>query len=129
MTLHTSIQHKRSARYEIMLNFVKHSFGQKDDNARVEYYRELLVYDYYLRENAKTRPPFAGEYLLGKEEVRKFYEEEAVSRKFLCGYEEYDKNQMRKMTHLEYFPVLEKTVLFDYMHRNPLSYEAYTYEL
>ena len=123
------IQHKRSARYEIMLNFVKHSFGQKDDNARVEYYRELLVYDYYLRENAKTRPPFAGEYLLGKEEVRKFYEEEAVSRKFLCGYEEYDKNQMRKMTHLEYFPVLEKTVLFDYMHRNPLSYEAYTYEL
>ena len=123
------IQHKRSARYEIMLNFIKHSFGQKDDNAWVEYFRELLVYDYYLRENAKTRPSFAGKYLLGKEEVRKFYEEEAVSRKFLCGYEEYDKNQMRKMTHLEYFPVLEKTVLFDYMHRNPLSYEAYTYEL
>lgn len=123
------IQHKRSARYEIMLNFVKHSFGQKDDNAQVEYFRELLVYDYYLRENAKTRPSFAGEYLLGKEKVRKFYEEEAVSRKFLPGYEGYDKNQMRKMTHLEYFPVLEKTVLFDYMHRNPLSYEAYTYEL
>lgn len=124
-----SIQHKRSARYEIMLDFVKRIFSQEDDSARVEYFRELLVYDYYLRENAKTRPSFAGEHLPGKETVQRFYEEEAVSRRYLAGYEAYDKNQMRKMTHLEYFPVLKKTVLFDYMHRNPLNYEACTYEL
>lgn len=123
------IQHKRSARYEIMLGFIKHGFGRENDDVWAEYFRELLVYDYYLRENAKTRPSFAGEHLPEKEKVREFYEEEAVSRKFLAGYEAYDKNQMRKMTHLEYFPALKKTVLFDYMHRNPLSYEAYTYEL
>lgn len=123
------IQHKRSARYEIMLGFIKHGFGRENDDVWAEYFRELLVYDYYLRENAKTRPSFAGEHLPEKEKVREFYEEEAVSRKLLAGYEAYDKNQMRKMTHLEYFPALKKTVLFDYMHRNPLSYEAYTYEL
>lgn len=124
-----SIQHKRSARYEIMLDFVKQIAGQEDGGIQVERFRELLVYDYYLRENAKTRPAFAGENLPGKEKVRQFYEEEAVSHRYLAGYETYDKNQMRKMTHLEYFPMLKKTILFDYMHRNPLNYEAYTYEL
>ncbi|MCI8561388.1 MAG: DUF4080 domain-containing protein [Dorea sp.] len=124
-----SIQHKRSVRYEILLDFVKHVCGQKDDGIHAKYVRELLIYDYYLRENAKTRPSFAGENPLGKEKKRRFYEEEAVRHKYLSGYEAYDKNQIRKMTHLEYFPVLQKTVLFDYMHRNPLNYEAYTYEM
>ncbi len=124
-----SIQHKRSARYEILLDFVKHVCEQKDDGIHAKYVRELLIYDYYLRENAKTRPSFAGENPLGKEKKRRFYEEEAVRHKYLLGYEAYDKNQIRKMTHLEYFPVLQKTVLFDYMHRSPLNYEAYTYEM
>lgn len=124
-----NIQHKRSARYEILLDFVKHVCEQKDDGIHAKYVRELLIYDYYLRENAKTRPSFAGENPLGKEKKRRFYEEEAVRHKYLLGYEAYDKNQIRKMTHLEYFPVLQKTVLFDYMHRNPLNYEAYTYEM
>lgn len=123
------IQHKRSARYEIMFEFVKGILGQKDDSVQTEHFRELLIYDYYLRENARTRPFFARENPLEKEKARQFYEEEAVNRRYLAGYEAYDKNQMRKMTHLEYFPVLEKTVLFDYLHRNPLNYEARTYEL
>lgn len=119
------IQHKRSARYEILLDFVRGVCGYE----RGERFRELLIYDYYLRENAKTRPRFAGENPLGKEKTRQFYDDEAVSHKYLSGYEAYDKNQMRKMTHLEYFPTLQKTVLFDYMHRNPLNYEAKTYEV
>lgn len=32
------------------------------------------------------------------------------------------------MTHLEYFPALKKTVLFDYMYRNPVGHEARTCE-
>ncbi len=117
------IQHKRSARYEILLGFIDDICGQ------AETFKELLVYDYYLRENAKTRPIFAGENALGKEKIRRFYEEEVIRHRYLKGYEAYDKNQMRKMTHLEYFPVLNKTVLFDYMHRNPINYEAYTCEI
>lgn len=117
------IQHKRSARYEILLDFVKNNCEQ------TELFKELLVYDYYLRENAKTRPAFAGENALGKEKIRQFYEEEATAHRYLSGYTDYDKNQMRKMTHLEYFPILKKTVLFDYMHRNPINYEACTYEI
>ncbi len=38
-------------------------------------FREVLTYDYYLRENAKSRPEFAGEYLVEKD-VRAFYEKE-----------------------------------------------------
>ena len=115
------ILHKRSARYEILLSFISDSDRLK---SKKQYFRELLIYDYYLRENAKTRPAFAGENALGKDEIRSFYENEEKEHTFLKNYEKYDKNQMRKMTHLEYFPTLNKTVLFDYMQRNPLNQEA-----
>ena len=88
--------------------------------------RELLTYDYYLRENAKSRPEFAGEDATDKRFVRAFYEEEEKERKHLPGYEQFDRNQMRKMTHLEYFPHMGKMLLFDYKFRNPLNQEART---
>lgn len=116
-----NVQHKRSARYEILLDYVKEYHSDKQ-----EYYKELLIFDYYLRENAKTRPAFAGESTLDKDTVRLFYESETKDHKYLPAYEMYDKNQMRKMTHLEQFSVLGKTVLFDYMERNPLNQEART---
>jgi len=115
------IQHKRSARYEILLEFVREYFPGTADVMR-----EILIYDYYLRENAKARPAFAGEYLVPKEFIRKFYEKEEQERRYLPGYEAYDKNQMRKMTHIEYFPNLKKMLLFDYKCRNPLNREART---
>ena len=109
----------RAAKYEIFL-----VFAAKKDAGRTELYRELLTYDYYLRENAKSRPAFAGEYRMAKEELRTFYENEAREHKYLSGYEEYDKNQMRRMTHLERFLQMGKTILFDYRNRNPLTKEA-----
>ncbi|BDF35613.1 B12-binding domain-containing radical SAM protein [Lachnospiraceae bacterium] len=118
---HMDVQHKRSARYGILLDFITEWCREK-----AEYYRDLLTFDYYLRENAKTRPEFAGSYVLTKEEVRQFYEKEEQERHFLIGYEAFDRNQMRKMTHLERFTCLKKTVLFDYMQRNPLNGEART---
>lgn len=33
-------------------------------------------------------------------------------------------NQMRKMTHLEYFKLTDTYILFDYQNRNPLNQEA-----
>lgn len=115
------IQHKRSTRYEILLDFI---VDHKELAQNEQYFRELLIYDYYLRENAKTRPVFAGENALDKESVRNFYEREAKEHRYLPEYGNYDKNQMRKMTHLEYFPTLGKTVLFDYMQRDSLNQEA-----
>ena len=54
---------------------------------------------------------------------------EEKERKYLDDYEQYDKNQMRKMTHLETFPILGKTVIFDYQKRNPLNDDARTVEI
>ena len=119
-----NIQHKRSARYEILLAFVTRKCREKQ-----EYFRELLTYDYYLRENAKTRPDFAGEVKHSKEAVRNFYAAEEKERRYLEGYEQFDKNQMRKMTHIETFLTLGKTVLFDYRRRNPLNDDARTVEI
>lgn len=115
------ISHARAARYEILLAFAEETVPE-----RAEEIRELLVYDYYLRENAKSRPVFAGEYRMEKKELREFYENECREHRYLPGYERYDKNQMRKMTHLEYFKEIGETVLFDYSRRNPLNRQART---
>lgn len=115
------IQHKRSARYEILLEFVQEYFPRK-----TELMRELLTYDYYLRENAKTRPQFAGVYRVDRKFLREFYEKEVKMHEYLPKYISYDHNQMRKMTHIEYFSNLRKMLLFDYMCRNPLNQNART---
>ena len=118
------VSHSRVSRYAILLDFIGTKFPE-----RVEEFREYLTYDYYLRENAKTRPEFAGEYLMDKNVLRDFYEAESRERTYLTGYEKYDKNQMRKMTHLEHFPHLGKTILFDYQHRSLLTREAKTIDI
>ena len=64
-----------------------------------------------------------------KEQARLFYERESKEHEYLPSYAGYDKNQLRRMTHLEYFPELGKTVLFDYMEKNPLDQEARTVEI
>lgn len=116
-----SIQHKRSARYAILLEYIVKNHPERED-----YYKDLLTYDYYLRENAKTRPEFAGEHQMPKEMLRNFYEREERNRQYLPSYGAYDKNQMRKMTHMEYFSSTGKYILFDYKERNPLNQEART---
>lgn len=112
------VSHSRVSRYEILLEFAK-----KYDKEREELYRELLIFDLYLRENMKNRPVFAGEYTVEKEELSSFYENESKEHQYLRGYEQYDKRQMRKMTHMERFRYdvvgngekKETVILFDYL--------------
>ena len=112
------VSHSRVSRYEILLEFAK-----KYDKEREELYRELLIFDLYLRENMKNRPAFAGEYTVEKEELSSFYEKESKEHQYLKGYEQYDKRQMRKMTHMERFQYnvagngekKETVILFDYL--------------
>lgn len=136
----------RSYRYQVLLEFACEYDGQFE-----EIYRELLIYDMYLRENLKSRPEFAKDLTPYKDTMRSFYKEEEETRHFLPAYEQYDFKQLARMTHLEpfYFQVWNlpersavkrlttenvgldsrhnlQYVLFDYQERNPLTGDART---
>lgn len=126
------LSHSRMARYDILLEFIKESV----ESEKVEIFKELMVYDLYLRENLKSRPQWAKSQEEEKNKIRDFYIEEEANRRFLKNYMNYNSKQMMKMTHIETFeynvtlednPVKEKiSILFDYQTRNPLNYEART---
>lgn len=124
--------HTRTARYEILLDFIEENIKGK-----TEFYRELLVYDLYLRENIKSRPEFSGEPLADKEFLKAFYDREEKDPVYLKSYEKTESRKLRKMTHIEVFEFqvdqdMEpgKTVLlFDYQNRNPLNYEAAVFRI
>lgn len=126
------ISHSRITRYEIMLEFVE-SLG----TGREDFYRELLTFDLYLRENVKNRPEFAGEYQVSKDTLHDFYEEEVRDHQYLKGYEQYDKRQLRKMTHIEGFhydvlgdgEAMEVRLLFDYENRSKLTHQASIFKI
>ena len=116
------VNHARAARYEILLSFVREIAPEEEG-----LYRELTTFDFYLRENAKSRPEFCGEPSVSKEEEAAFYDREAQERIYLKDYEGYDKKQLRKMTHLERKE--GKVYLFDYRHRNPYTGQAQIQEV
>ncbi len=123
----------RGSRYEILLDFACRKNPSKED-----LYRELLTFDFYLREKAKSRPSFApsGEFM--RDEIWAFYCREEEKPAYLSGYGTYHARQLMKMTHMEGFRYavwegicgevreLEEPalVLFDYRKRNPLTFDA-----
>lgn len=132
----------RNYRYEMILEFVK-SLG-KGGNAE-ELFKELLTFDVYLREKAKSRPAFSGDIHSYLQKITLFYRRQESEADLLSDYVEkgYDCRQMMRMTHVEVFryPVWDKKwlgaidmdkisageegfVLFDYEKRSPLTYEA-----
>lgn len=131
----------RTARYQALLAFMM-SVMPKD---RERLCREVLTYDFYLREHVKNRPDFApGDEevrTVYKEKLREFYRREESERQALPAYVGYDSRQMRKMTHAEVFrypvwredltpdtePCVEPVLLvFDYRTRDALTYAART---
>jgi Fe-S oxidoreductase len=121
--------HSRINQYDILLGFVKEYISEQ-----VEFFRELLTYDLYLREKMKSRPLWANELGEYKEEIRNFYIKEEQTLEYLKDYEGYSYKQLAKMTHIECFKYNVKAkgekgqffILFDYKKRNPLSNEAET---
>ena len=134
------ISHSRIARYEILWKMIQTKLekngkyetqGKLENGAvseiseKLEKYRDLLMTDLYLRENAKSRPTFARDLSGSKDFVREFFQKEEKTPQYLSGYEGYDSRQMAKMAHLE--PLRDGTyLLFDYKKRDPLSYNART---
>lgn len=91
----------RGYRYRILLEF-----ALRYDPEREQLYRELLLYDMYLRENLKSRPDFASGLWDSEdlqERMREFYRREERERRYLPSYEAYNWKQLSKMTHLEPF--------------------------
>lgn len=98
----------------------------------IEKFDELLVLDFYLRENGKSRPVWAEN--LGKyhDEIIQFYQREEERHRYLQGYSGYTWKQTMRMTHLEhvFYDLLgdgskkEKWLLFDYGKRDPLTNDA-----
>ena len=117
------ISHSRIARYEILHHFIEETEGAE----RIAEYREWLTLDLYLRDNVKNRPAFLGENRVKPDEAAAFYKAEEEERRYLSGYEGYDRRQMRKMTHLE--KIGEEVLLFDYRKRNPLNGDAAIYRI
>ena len=117
------ISHSRIARYEILHHFIEETEGAE----RIAEYREWLTLDLYLRDNVKNRPAFLGENRVTPDEAAAFYKAEEEERRYLSGYEGYDRRQMRKMTHLE--KIREEVLLFDYRKRNPLNGDAAIYRV
>ena len=117
------LSHSRIARYEILYHFIEETEGAE----RIAEYREWLTLDLYLRDNVKNRPAFLGENRVKPDEAAAFYKAEEEERRYLSGYEGYDRRQMRKMTHLE--KIGGEVLLFDYRKRNPLNGDAAIYRI
>jgi radical SAM superfamily enzyme YgiQ (UPF0313 family) len=114
--------HSREKRYEILFEFAR---GLALTDEKAEEFRQLLILDYYLRENPKKRPAFAGVESMSKEEVRDFYDKEATRPNYLEGCQGMEKRKLRKITHLE--RINGKIYLFDYREGESGSNKAKVY--
>lgn len=129
----------RSYRYQVLLEFALNRMPEQG-----QLYRELLTYDFYLRENAKSRPAFSMDLSPYREEIGGFYRKEEEAPQLLEEYGGYHARQTMKMTHMDvfFYPVWQEEedaawekcerpffVLFDYQKRDALTGEASTFPL
>ena len=124
----------RLERYEVFYRFLEERFPwetcgqnpetkQQENRKLLSAFRDRLMLDLYLRENAKSRPSFASDQTRMKMPIREFFQMEAEQPRWLLGYEGYDSRQMAKMAHLE---AMEdgSFLLFDYRNREPLNHNG-----
>lgn len=123
----------RIYRYQALLSFAKTIHPERE-----ELYRELLLFDLYVRENLKSRPDFAPDLHDLQPVIHAFYKKEESERRYLPHLSEIPAPQLSRMTHLEPFSYSvwatdvsevkrlqeQEFLLFDYDHRDPLTREA-----
>lgn len=124
---YNEVSHTRIRRYEILQEFL-----QKKE-ANLEYFKQLMIFDLYARENMKTRPQWANDLSAYKMQILDFYKKEEENPELLTDYQGYQARQTIKMTHIEVFTydVINENeekgaypVLFDYKKRSPLTNDA-----
>jgi radical SAM superfamily enzyme YgiQ (UPF0313 family) len=126
------ISHSRLARYEILWKLIedilRDNYRQAELAAQTEQYRDLLMYDLYLRENVKSRPSFARDQSPYKEKIKEFFRREERESRYLLAYKGCDSRQMANMAHGEAMAD-GSLVIFDYRSRSPLTGNARTIRL
>lgn len=124
---YNEVSHTRIRRYEILQEFLQ------EKEAKLEYFKQLMIFDLYARENMKTRPQWANDLSAYKMQILDFYKKEEENPKLLTDYQSYQARQTIKMTHIEVFTydVINENeekgaypVLFDYKKRSPLTNDA-----
>lgn len=118
------VKHSRVNRYVLLLDFIMEELNLKEKDSLL--WKELLTLDFYLRENAKTRPIFAKSLVDYKQNIHKIYCNPELKQK-LKSYVNYSSKQIEHMTHIE---VLKgRYILFDYKNRNALTKAANTIDV
>ena len=133
------IKHTRINRYIILLDMLGKTVLKKLDK-EYNIARQLLVHDLYLREKVKSRPEFAEDMNIYKDKYNELYKNEEQIRAILPAYNQYDTKQIARMTHIEHYTIdiqelinnkkiIEKDyfILYDYLERNPINYQARIY--
>lgn len=124
---YNEVSHTRIRRYEILQEFLQ------EKEANLEYFKQLMIFDLYARENMKTRPQWANDLSAYKMQILDFYKKEEENPELLTDYQGYQVRQTIKMTHIEVFTydVINENeekgaypVLFDYKKRSPLTNDA-----
>lgn len=124
---YNEVSHTRIRRYEILQEFLQ------EKEANLEYFKQLMIFDLYARENMKTRPQWANDLSAYKMQILDFYKKEEENPELLTDYQGYQARQTIKMTHIEVFTydVINENeekgaypVLFDYKKRSPLANDA-----
>ena len=128
---------KREARYTVLRDFVETEL-KDEKNFSVIVFEQLLTYDYYLREKAKTRPEWAKKEAIEKSIYQNFFKN-AGNEELSFREEQYDSKVAARKMHIE--PLQKETLewieeilvqtkkdvlycVFDYEHRNPLTKDA-----
>mgnify|MGYP002588168707 CR=1 FL=1 len=112
----TGISHSRLARYEILYRFINETVLKGREEEKRELYRDLLMYDLYLRENAKSRPKWAKDYAQWKDVTRAYCPKGSLAHIECFDYSFEEDTFGRKCG-----PYYLK---FDYENRNPLTNQA-----
>ena len=136
-------KHSRLERYALLRRFAGDVLAC-EESFSLSVFEEILTYDIYLRENVKTRPDWACDEGAHKAAVSAFYSSPEMRQKYFKDANDKSYRQIRHQTHVELFswnvPLCAATgqairaprentlsgVLFDYSHRDALTYEAKT---
>ena len=114
----------RMQRVETLRNFVRAKVQDETEQARFD---DLLLYDLYARENAKSRPAWAPDTAKGSElwaAKREFYGQEARESRYLPALAGRSPQDLSRMTHLEYLASEDSWLLFDYSERSEITGDA-----
>lgn len=128
------IKHTRIRRYEILLDFMEPKLSSIDG------FKEILIYDLYLREKLKSRPSFAVDEDENRDIYRRIYSEDELRKKYLGIDKAIDSlGKAKRYFHIEKFKVDvvrsakegkyiydPQLIVFNYKDRDPMNNNANT---